>query len=100
MTQDNTIPISTENTLAPAPQLFSQSQAVNCYAEVILPLALPTTYTYSVPVQFQTKLQPGCRVEVVLGKHKRYAGIVKTVHTEPPVHPTKDIVNVLDDEPM
>ncbi|MES2893879.1 MAG: primosomal protein N' [Bacteroidota bacterium] len=70
------------------------------YAEVILPLALPTTYTYSVPVLFHERLQPGCRVEVVLGKHKRYAGIVKKLHSEVPPHPTKDILNVLDDEPM
>ena len=100
MTQDNTIPFSADSTLVNPPELFSASQDVNCYAEVILPLALPTTYTYSVPAQFQEKLQPGCRVEVVLGKHKRYAGIVKTVHSQPPVHPTKDIVNVLDDDPM
>jgi primosomal protein N' (replication factor Y) len=70
------------------------------YAEVILPLALPTTYTYAVPAEFARKLQHGCRVEVVLGKHKRYAGIVKSIHSKSPAHPTKDILNVLDDEPV
>lgn len=70
------------------------------YAEVILPLALPKTYTYSVPAIFTGKVKPGCRVEVVLGKNKRYAGIIKTIITTPPVYPTKDILNVLDDEPV
>jgi len=70
------------------------------YAEVILPLALPTTYTYAVPSIFINKIKPGCRVEVVLGKQKRYAGIVKSITTNNPGYPTKDILNVLDDEPV
>ena len=70
------------------------------WAEVIIPLALPNTYTYSIPSQFQDTLQPGCRVEVALGKNKRYAGIVKKMQTEKPAYPTKDILNVLDKEPV
>jgi hypothetical protein len=34
------------------------------YAEVILPLAVPKTYTYAVPEMLGGKLSPGCRVEV------------------------------------
>ena len=70
------------------------------YATVILPLALPTTYTYSVPEIFLPKIKPGCRVEVVLGKNKRYAGIVKSISLEAPPYHTKDILNILDDEPL
>lgn len=70
------------------------------FCEVIIPLALPKTYTYSVPAHFAGKILPGIRVEVVLGKNKRYSGIVKTLHNELPPYPTKDIVNVLDDEPI
>jgi primosomal protein N' (replication factor Y) len=48
-----------------------------------------------------SKLQPGCRVEVVLGKNKKYAGIVKRIHTETPSSfEPKDILNVLDAEPI
>ena len=82
--------------------LFSNdvSKAAVMFAEVILPLALPTTYTYSVPSIFADKIKLGCRVEVVLGKNKRYAGIIKlTTATAPPYH-TKEIINVLDDEPV
>src|SRR5688572_6747908 len=70
------------------------------FAEVIIPLALPTTYTYSVPTMFTEKVKPGCRVEVVLGKNKRYAGIIKSISNVSPPYSTKEIINVLDDEPV
>ena len=41
------------------------------WAEIILPLALPTTYTYGIPTQFLQRALPGCRVEVVLKKQKK-----------------------------
>jgi primosomal protein N' (replication factor Y) (superfamily II helicase) len=71
-----------------------------CYAEVILPLALPKTYTYAVPATFISKIAVGCRVEVVLGKNKRYAGLVKSISKQAPAYQTKAILNVLDDEPV
>jgi primosomal protein N' (replication factor Y) len=70
------------------------------FAEVILPLALPTTYTYAVPPLFSDKIKPGCRVEVVLGKNKRYAGIIKLITSEVPAYNNKEILNVLDEEPV
>ena len=46
-------------------------------------------------------LHKGCRVEVNLGKNKKYAGIVKRIHNEKPEFiDTKDILNVLDAEPV
>ncbi|HEX2532326.1 MAG TPA: hypothetical protein VHK69_01245, partial [Chitinophagaceae bacterium] len=47
------------------------------FAEIIIPLALPKNYTWSVPDHLRSTLQPGCRVEVNLGKNKKYAGLVK-----------------------
>ncbi len=71
------------------------------YVEVIIPLALPKNYTWAVPVHFQGSVQPGVRVEVVLGKNKRYAGIVKQIlYTKPESFTPKDILNVLDQEPL
>ena len=70
------------------------------WATIILPLAVPTTYTYAVPVHLKERAQPGCRAEVVFGKQKKYAGIIKTVSDKKPGYPTKDIVNVLDDAPI
>ena len=63
------------------------------WTEIILPLALPTTYTYAIPTQFLTRATPGCRVEVVFGKHKKYAGIIKSLLDKKPPYPTKEILN-------
>jgi primosomal protein N' (replication factor Y) (superfamily II helicase) len=71
------------------------------FAEVIIPLALPKNYTWEIPAQFIDALQVGCRVEVNLGKSKKYAGVVKRIHSEKPeAYGTKNILNVLDPEPI
>ncbi len=84
----------------PEPNSPNLSQTSGTYAEVILPLALPNTYTYEVPAAFISGVKIGCRVEVVLGKTRRYAGIVKSVTTIRPAYNTKPILNVLDDQPL
>lgn len=71
------------------------------FAEIIIPLALPTNYTWSVPKSMQEQVKVGCRVEVVLGKNKKYAGVIKRLHhAKPGVFETKDILNLLDVEPI
>ena len=71
------------------------------FAEIIIPLALPKNYTWSVPDHLKDQLHTGCRVEVNLGKNKKYAGIVKRLHNEKPdFFEAKDILNVLDVEPV
>jgi len=71
------------------------------FAEIIIPLALPKNYTWSVPDHLKEQLHAGCRVEVNLGKNKKYAGIVKRIHNEKPeFFEAKDILNVLDIEPV
>ena len=72
----------------------------NLFAEVIIPLALPRNYTWAVPEHLQEGATPGCRVEVVL-KNKKYAGLIKRIHTEAPgAFEPKDILNVLDTAPI
>jgi len=70
------------------------------WLEVILPLAIPKTYTYSVPQNLEKKIKPGCRVEVVFGKNKKYAGIIKSIVPEKPSYETKPILNVIDEDPV
>jgi len=71
------------------------------YAEIIIPLALPKNYTWQVPAHLQEAISPGIRVEVNLGKNKKYAGIIKRLHEEKPeFFEPKDILNVLDAEPV
>jgi len=70
------------------------------YAEIIIPLALPKNYTWSVPEQWRMSVREGCRVEVQL-KNKKYAGIVKRLHQDKPeAFEPKDILNLLDQEPI
>jgi primosomal protein N' (replication factor Y) len=82
-------------------ELFITPDADRLYAEVIIPLALPKNYTWEVPKQFQSSAQPGVRVEVVLGKNKKYSGIIKSVSPDKPESfKPKEILNVLDAEPL
>lgn len=72
-----------------------------CYAEIIIPLALPKNYTWRVPQHLLDTVIPGVRVEVNLGKNKKYAGIVKNTHyLKPEFFEPKEILNVLDVEPV
>jgi primosomal protein N' (replication factor Y) len=79
--------------------LFKET-AASTWVEVILPLAIPKTYTYSVPGKFTRKIQIGCRAEVVFGKNKKYSGIIKSISKVKPSYETKEILSVIDDEPV
>jgi primosomal protein N' (replication factor Y) len=81
-------------------QITLLPSTANAWAQVILPLALPTTYTYAIPDHLIAAVQIGARVEVTLGKNKKYAGVVKQIIEQKPSYPTKEILNVLDDEPI
>jgi len=78
-------------------ELYFNEPTSGYWAEIILPLALPNVYTYSVPVNMVAAAQPGCRAEVLFGKNKKYAGIIKKLITEEPPYKTKPILNILDD---
>ncbi len=83
------------------PDIFSTNDnASHLYADVIIPLALPQTYTWLVPENMQRGAEIGVRVEVEL-RRKRYAGIIKSVHSnKPAAFDPKPIINVLDTEPI
>ncbi|MEJ7610176.1 MAG: primosomal protein N' [Ferruginibacter sp.] len=70
------------------------------WAEIILPLALPTIYTYAVPENLVEKATAGSRAEVEFGKNKKYAGIIKRIITAEPPYKTKSLINILDDAPL
>jgi primosomal protein N' (replication factor Y) len=71
------------------------------FAEIIVPLALPKTFTYAIPAELLPQVIPGVRVEVVFGKQKKYAGVVKSVFPEKPLgFEPKPVLSVLDAEPV
>ncbi len=71
------------------------------FADIILPLPIRDTYTYSVPEEFLSDIQIGHRVEVQFGSRKKYAGIVARLHDEEPGYQNiKPILALLDDRPI
>lgn len=71
------------------------------YVDVILPVPLEGTFTYSVPENKADGVRFGVRVLVPFGKSKRYVGIAVRLHDEKPEgYEVKDVDEVLDDAPM
>ncbi|HIB48251.1 MAG TPA: primosomal protein N' [Flavobacteriaceae bacterium] len=71
------------------------------FIDVILPIPLKQTFTYSVNKDEAFFLKPGMRVAVPFGKSKIYTGIVYKVHSnDPPSYETKSIDQILDETPI
>lgn len=71
------------------------------YAEVLLPLPLYSTFTYSIPEEIDGNVKVGCRVIVPFGRKKSYTGIVTSIGAVAPQgYEVKDIALVLDPEPI
>lgn len=71
------------------------------YAEVLLPLPIEGTFTYSVPEEEMPALQRGCRVLVQFGRKKYYTGIVVDIHGRAPKgYDVKPLIAQLDAEPV
>lgn len=70
------------------------------YVDVILPLPLEGTFTYSLPEAMAGKVCLGVRVLVPLGKSKTYTAMAVRVHEDAPEFKTRDILQVIDTDPV
>ena len=70
------------------------------YVEVILPLPLDGTFTYSVPDTLAPQVRMGVRVVVPLGRSKTYTAMAVSTHNDKPEFDTRDILQVVDDSPV
>ena len=70
------------------------------YVEVILPLPLDGTFTYSVPDTLAPQVRMGVRVVVPLGRSKTYTAMAVRTHGDKPEFDTRDIIQVVDDSPV
>lgn len=70
------------------------------YAEILLPLALENTYTYLIPPDLADQAAFGKRVEVQFGSRKRYAGLIVKTGVRKPEYRTKEIIAILDQDPI
>ena len=74
---------------------------MSLYVDVILPLALADSYTYTVPKELEKTIQIGHRVIVPFGKSKFYTAIVFRIHQNKPEHISlKEIHSQLDSNPI
>jgi len=69
------------------------------YVDVLLPLAIPQTYTYAVPIELVDQLIIGIRIEVPL-RNRLYAGLIFYIHQNTPLARTKNIISILDQQPV
>ncbi len=72
------------------------------YIDVIVPLPLGGTFTYSVPDEWADAVRIGMRVVVPFGKKKMYTAIVSIIHTHKPelLYELKDVICLLDNQPV
>jgi primosomal protein N' (replication factor Y) len=71
------------------------------FIEVILPLALPKTFTYRVNEAEFNFIKKGMRIGVPFGKNKIYTSLVVDLHQNPPtLYEAKEIHQILDEKPI
>ncbi len=70
------------------------------YVDVILPLPLDGTFTYSVADALAPKVSPGMRLLVPFGRSKTYTAMAVRIHDDKPGFDTKDITGIMDDTPV
>ncbi len=81
--------------------LFADTNRTTYFIEVILPLSIPKTYTYRVPLEHNDSIEIGKRVIVQFGKSKIYTAIILSVsETAPTAYEAKYLMDVIDDQPI
>jgi len=71
------------------------------FVEVILPLSLAKTFTYSVSEAEYNYIQKGMRVAVPFGKSKIYTALIIELHqNKPALYEAKEIHQILDEKPL
>jgi len=71
------------------------------FIDVIVPLSVANTFTYSVSEAEFNFIEKGMRVAVPFGKTSVYTGIVLNKHHQSPVlYQAKDIFTIIDEYPV
>jgi len=77
------------------------TQSGKTFADVILPLPLPKSFTYSIPPDLSASVMEGSRVIVQFGSKKVLTGIVRAIHSEHPEnYEPRPLMDVLDERPV
>jgi primosomal protein N' (replication factor Y) len=73
------------------------TQAIFC--DVSLPVPLDHCFSYRLPLTLRRRVEPGCRVVVPFGSRK-LTGVVLKVHDETPEGQIREVLQLLDEEPV
>lgn len=80
---------------------MKNQSCISSFASVILPIPLRKLFTYRIPEELTDAVSRGKRVIVQFGAKRYYSAIVEHVHhIEPEGYEVKEIISVLDDEPV
>ena len=73
---------------------------ITLFAEVLLPIPVPGTFTYRVPYALNDAIRVGQRVVVQFGKTKIMSGLVISLTEKVPEVEVKFLTDILDDQPL
>ena len=82
------------------PLSSAASDRITLFAEVLLPLPVPGTFTYRVPYDLNDSIRVGQRVVVQFGRTKILSGLVMQVTEEVPGVEVKYLMDILDEQPI
>ena len=69
------------------------------YCDLALPVPVHRLFTYHLPLTLQHRVQTGCRAWVPFGTRK-LTGVVMRAHNEEPPYETREVLKLLDEEPV
>ena len=76
-------------------------ERITLFAEILLPLPIPGTYTYRVPFELNQKAKVGQRAVVQFGATKIMSGLIISITNEvPDCKSIKYLLDILDDDPV
>ena len=79
---------------------MSDHTRITLFAEVLLPIPVPGTFTYRVPYALNDAIRIGQRVVVPFGKTKILSGLVTAISETVPKVEVKYLTDILDNEPI
>ncbi len=79
---------------------MAENTRITLFAEVLLPVPVPGTFTYRVPYVLNDSIHVGQRVAVQFGKTKILSGLVVGITDKVPQMEVKYLIDLLDDQPV
>ena len=73
---------------------------ITLFAEVLLPIPVPSTFTYRVPYALNDQVRVGQRAVVQFGKTKIMSGLIVGLSETVPTVEVKFLMDLLDDQPL